>query len=177
MNTAVRSPAIEAFWLAFCRSYRVSPARPCDVFAFGDSAAMADELLALVLAGLKRATAALVLDFERSGDPLPERDASSVILDGRGAPRGIIRSTRGGKCVPSTKLMPALPGDEGEDNRTLATWREGHRRYFTRQRARGRWRSTSACPWCSNVSSWSGRTGHRRADQSLWYSLSLKFRT
>jgi uncharacterized protein YhfF len=42
------------------------------VFAFGDRPVLADELLALVLAGPKRAAAALVVHFERAGDPLPE---------------------------------------------------------------------------------------------------------
>jgi plasmid stability protein len=86
MNTNVRSAAIEAFWLALRQARGVAPDQRCDVFAFGDSAATADELLALVLAGPKRATAALVLDFERSGDPLPERGSYSLVLDGHGAP-------------------------------------------------------------------------------------------
>jgi len=43
------------------------------VFAFGDSPEMADELAHLVLDGPKRATAGLVLEFERDGEPLPRR--------------------------------------------------------------------------------------------------------
>ena len=134
MSTGVRSPAIEAFWLAFCRGRQVPPDQRCDVFAFGDGAALADELLALMLAGPKRATAALVLDFERSGDPLPERGSYSVVLDGRAAPGCIIRTT-------AVEVRPfdqvdarfAWGEGEGEGDRTLETWREAHRRYFTRQ--------------------------------------------
>jgi uncharacterized protein YhfF len=132
MSAGGRSPVIEAFWLPFCRSYRVSPARWYDVFAFGDSAVMADELLALVLAGPKRATAALVLDFERSGDPLPERGAYSVILDGRCAPGCIIRTTAV-EVRPFNQVDGRFAWDEGENDRTLYTWRAGHRHYFTRQ--------------------------------------------
>jgi uncharacterized protein YhfF len=132
MSTSVRSAAIEAFWLAFCRARRVAPDQRCDVFAFGDSRAMADELLALVLAGPKRATAALVLDFERSGDPLPERGGYNIVLDGHGAPGCIIRTTAV-EVRPFDQVDARFAWDEGEDDRTLETWRQGHRRYFTRQ--------------------------------------------
>jgi len=132
MGSGPRSPAIEAFWQAFCRARGVSPDQRCDVFAFGDTAAMANELLALVLAGPKRATAALVLDFERSGDPLPEPGAYSVVLDGRGEPGCIIRTT-GIERRPFDQVDARFARDEGEGDRTLATWRAGHRRYFTRQ--------------------------------------------
>jgi uncharacterized protein YhfF len=132
MSTSVRSPAIEAFWVAFCRARGVAPDQRCDVFAFGESAALADELLALVLAGPKRATAALVPDFERSGVPLPERGAYSIVLDGRGAPGCIIRTTAA-EVRPFDQVDARFAWDEGEGDRTLETWRDGHRRYFTRQ--------------------------------------------
>jgi uncharacterized protein YhfF len=63
------------------------------VFAFGDTPGLADDLLALVLAGSKRATATLVLDFERSGDPFPEPGVHSVVLNGQGKPACVIRTT------------------------------------------------------------------------------------
>ena len=47
---------MDTFWAAFCAATGVT-GRPVDVYAFGDSAAMADALVDLVLAGTKRATA------------------------------------------------------------------------------------------------------------------------
>jgi uncharacterized protein YhfF len=132
VTAAPRSPAAEACWQEFCRARSISPDRRCDVFAFGDTPAFADELLALVLAGPKRATAALVLDFERSGDPLPEPGAHSVVLDGRGEPGCIIMTTEV-EVKRFDQVDPRFAWDEGEGDRTLQTWREGHRRYFTRQ--------------------------------------------
>jgi uncharacterized protein YhfF len=132
MNTNVRSAAIEAFWLALRQARGVAPDQRCDVFAFGDSAATADELLALVLAGPKRATAALVLDFERSGDPLPERGSYSLVLDGHGAPGCVIRTTAV-EVRPFDQVDTGFAWDEGEDGRTLEAWRDGNRRYVTRQ--------------------------------------------
>ena len=87
MTANRRSPAVHTFWEASCRALSMSPERRYDVFAFGDTPALADELLALVLVGPKRATAALVLDFERSDEPLPEPGVHGVVLDGRASPR------------------------------------------------------------------------------------------
>src|SRR5688572_13965008 len=86
MTSARRSPAVQDYWQEFCRSRSIPADQRYDVFAFGDTPALADELLALVLAGPKRATAALVAQFERSGDPLPEAGLHSVVLNGRGEP-------------------------------------------------------------------------------------------
>jgi uncharacterized protein YhfF len=132
MISGLRTPAVQAYWQNFCRAHVVSPDQRYDVFAFGDSPALADELLALVLAGPKRATAALVLDFERAGDPLPERDLYSVVLDGRGEPRCIIRTTEA-TVQPFDRVDARFAWDEGEGDRTLASWLEAHRPYFTRQ--------------------------------------------
>ncbi|MCF6736904.1 hypothetical protein, partial [Blastococcus sp. KM273129] len=61
--------------LAMYRAYAATlPAPPLEepaVERFGDGAALADELIGLVLAGTKRATAALVVDFLDDGQPLP----------------------------------------------------------------------------------------------------------
>jgi uncharacterized protein YhfF len=132
VNVGLRSPAVQAFWRKFCLARSISPDQRWDVFAFGDTPALADELLALVLAGPKRATAALVLQFEHAGDPLPERGAHSVVLDGRGKPACIIR-TVDVQVRPFDQTDARFAWDEGEGDRTLETWREGHRRYFTRQ--------------------------------------------
>ena len=132
MTAAPRSRAVEAFWREFCRARSISPDRRCDVFAFGDTPALANELLDLVLAGPKRATAALALDFERSGDPLPEPGAHSVVLDGRGEP-GCIIMTTGVEVKRFDQVDARFAWDEGEGDRTLETWRENHRCCFTRQ--------------------------------------------
>lgn len=132
MTSGPRTPAVEACWQAFCRTHSVSPDQRYDVFAFGDTPALAEELLALVLAGPKRATAAPVMEFERAGDPLPAPGIYSVVLNGRGEPGCIIRTTEV-TVQPFDRVDARFAWDEGEDDRTLASWIEGHRRYFTRQ--------------------------------------------
>ncbi len=132
MTPGSRSPAVQAYWLSFCRAGSVSSHQRYDVFPFGDTPALADELLALVLAGPKRATAGLVIDFERLGDLLPEPDVHAVVLEGRGEPGCIIRATEV-TVRPFDQVDARFAWDEGEDDRTLASWRAQHRRYFTRQ--------------------------------------------
>jgi uncharacterized protein YhfF len=95
-------------------------------FAFGDSPDLADELLELVLKGLKTATCST------EDEPnLSKPGERWIVLDGRGTPRCVIESTeitfrRYGE------VDAAFAHDEGEGDRSLAYWRDAHRRYFGR---------------------------------------------
>ena len=96
-------------------------------FAFGDSPALADELLDLVLKGVKTATCST--EDEPNTSTQGER---WIVLDGRGLPRCVIESTE----VTYRRLDDvdaAFAHDDGEGDRSLAYWREAHRRYFGRQ--------------------------------------------
>jgi uncharacterized protein YhfF len=104
---------------------------------FGDSAAMADELIGLVLAGTKRATAALVADFAAEGEPLPRIGGHWVACDGAGVPRCVLRSVDL-RLGPLASVDDAFAWDEGEGERTRDSWLAGHLTYFARtQAARG----------------------------------------
>jgi uncharacterized protein YhfF len=96
-------------------------------FAFGDSPALADELLELVLAGVKTATCST--EDEPNTSTPGER---WIVLDGRGMPRCVIESTE--VIYRRYREVDAIFAfDEGEGDRSLAYWREAHRRYFGRQ--------------------------------------------
>ena len=101
---------------------------------FGDSDALADELLAHVLAGPKRATAALVDDFLAEDEPLPRVGSHWIACDGFGRPRVVIRSMEL-RIATFEDVDAAFAHDEGEDDRTLASWRANHRRYWERTSA------------------------------------------
>lgn len=60
---------------------------------FGDSAELADELLDLVLAGTKRATAGLVADYAAGQDPLPRLGGYWWSATAPGHPRAVLRTT------------------------------------------------------------------------------------
>ena len=104
---------------------------PPPAWAFGDLPDLADELLALVLDGTKTATTAAVWEFTDAGDPLPEPGDLSIVLDGRGHPRALIRTTQV-RVVRLGDVDAEHARLEGEDDRTLATWRVEHERYLRR---------------------------------------------
>ena len=95
-------------------------------FAFGDSSALADELLELVVKGVKTATCST--EDEPNTSTPAER---WVVLDGRGEPRCVIETVeityRRFNDVDATFAY-----DEGEGDRSLAYWRNAHRNYFGR---------------------------------------------
>jgi uncharacterized protein YhfF len=109
-------------------SLRVVPEeyRSLRSFAFGDSPALADQLLDLVLKGVKTATCST--EDEPNTSKPGER---WIVLDGRGEPRCVIESTEVSYCRYS-EVDAAFAHDEGEGDRSLAYWREAHRRYFAR---------------------------------------------
>ncbi len=129
-----KTHATEEFWAAFVAA---SDCRAADyvVVAFGNTAAMADELIALVLEGRKRATAGLARDFPPGGEPLPKAGDYVVTVDGEGEPRCIWRSTEV-VVRPFKACDAAFAWDEGEGDRTLDWWFDAHRAYFVGQAKR-----------------------------------------
>lgn len=98
---------------------------------FGDSAELADELLDLVLSGTKRATAELVSEFLVRDAGLPRIGSHWIACDSTGVPRIVIRTTEL-RIGDFTTVDEAFAADEGEGDRSLETWRDGHRRYWQR---------------------------------------------
>lgn len=124
-----QSAAIAEFWER-CRSEVAGlPVAVPGSWPFGATAAHADELLALVLAGIKTGTASSLWDYEASGEPLPYEGEWSIILDGAGSPRALIETTSI-RIVPFSEVDAEHAASEGEGDRTLAAWREIHERYW-----------------------------------------------
>jgi len=96
-------------------------------FAFGDGPALADELLELVLKGVKTATCST--EDEPNTSTPGER---WIVLDGRGNPRCVIESIEV-TYRRYNDVDAAFAYEEGEGDRSLAYWRSAHRRYFERQ--------------------------------------------
>ena len=102
------------------------------VECFGDSAALADELIAFVTDGPKRATAGLVAAYAADGEPLPRVGSHWVACGGDGQPRVVLR-TRELRVGPLSSVDAQFAWDEGEYDRTLESWLDGHRRFFRRE--------------------------------------------
>ncbi len=96
-------------------------------FAFGDGPALADELLDLVIKGVKTATCST--EDEPNTSTPGER---WIVRDGRGEPRCVIESVEVA-YRRYNEVDAAFAHEEGEGDRSLAYWREAHRRYFGRQ--------------------------------------------
>lgn len=130
--TAAADPdgaAVAAFWAGFCAASGVR-GEPADVFSFGDSAVMADELADLVLAGTKRATAGALVDYAEQGF-VPAVGDHAVVVRGDGSPAAVTRTTEV-RTGPLTSVDDAFAWDEGEGDRTRDWWVAGHQAFFRR---------------------------------------------
>lgn len=101
---------------------------------FGHGAEMADELLRLVLGGGKRATAGALWTYEHEGDTVPRPGDFSIVTDGAGIARCILRTTQV-DVLPFDEVGAEFAAAEGEGDLSLAYWREGHWRYFSAELA------------------------------------------
>ncbi len=97
-------------------------------FSFGDSPELADELLALVLAGKKTATCGAVRDFGDK-EPLPVPGRRDVVLNGAGEPACVIE-TLSVEIMRFDEVTSAFSDLEGEG--PYAKWRAEHEAYFAR---------------------------------------------
>jgi uncharacterized protein YhfF len=124
----------DAFFRAFRTDARVET-EAYSVAAFGDSAAMADEMLGLVLAGIKRATTSLARDYGGDRPPVPRAGDLAVLVDGRNKPRCVLRVTQS-TVQPLGAVDDDFPWDAGEGTQSRADWLAARRTYFQRQAER-----------------------------------------
>lgn len=112
------------------------PAERLEAWAFGATPAHADELLTLVLEGTKTATASSLRDYEEDQEPLPAVGDLSIILDGAEAPRAVLEVTAI-DIVPFDEVGAEHARAEGEGDRSLASWRDVHERFWSTYSAQG----------------------------------------
>jgi len=128
-----RAAEIEAFWLEYQRACAVRVAG----FAaapLGHTPFLADELAALVSAGIKRAHATLLRDFEEDLDPLPRPGDHLVVLGGAGTPCAIVRISHVEKRR-FNEIDDAFAFEAGEGDLTLRWWLTAHRQDYAERGA------------------------------------------
>jgi uncharacterized protein YhfF len=155
VNVPPKTAATDAFWQAFARHAGLTGA-DYQVAAFGDNAAMASELVELVLAGTKRATVSLARDYADGRAPPARVGDFVVVIDGTGAPRCIWRTTEI-EIKPLGAVDARFAWDEGEGERTCEWWLAAHRRYFGRQASREGFAFDDSIETVFDASPWSGR--------------------
>ena len=115
----------------------VSETVPPQAWSFGDDPELAEKLLGAVLAGDKTATSSALWDYDDEGAPLPMVGELSILLDGDGHPRALIRTT----SVETTTFEEVdedFAAAEGEGDRTLESWRADHEEFWRRNLGEGR---------------------------------------
>jgi uncharacterized protein YhfF len=122
----------KSYWAEFIASLPSDDprirAKP-DAFCFGGEGEIADELAALVLAGKKRATASLAVEYTSLGEALPKAGDLSIILNGTGSPVAIIERTSV-EVVPFHAVTAEFAATESEGDGSLKYWQEAHTWYF-----------------------------------------------
>jgi uncharacterized protein YhfF len=119
-------------WEAFCREQgEIAPDTAYEVWYFGDTQELADELADLVLSGKKTATASLYWEYEAEGEKLPQVGGYSVITTFDGEPRGVIQTSEV-RILPYDEVEAEFAAAEGEGDLSLAFWRQAHWRFFSR---------------------------------------------
>lgn len=98
----------------------------------GSPGVMRRELVALVEAGAKTATAGLFDEYlaDPAGfGPFPEPGLQLLLVDDEGRPRGVTTDTRS-ETVRFADVTWEFAAAEGEGFRDVEHWREGHRRFW-----------------------------------------------
>lgn len=96
---------------------------PPPAWAFGDDPAEADRRLARVLDRTTTATTVAARELDDAGQPLPEPGDLSIVTDGRGHPRALLRTTHV-RRVRFADVDAEHARLEGECDGSLAAWRQ-----------------------------------------------------
>lgn len=124
-----------SYWKDFRRATGLADVdTPYQVWYFGNTSEMARELAELVLSGKKTATASSLETNKLQPENAPIDGGYSVVTDLEGEPMCIIQTAEI-RQVPFNEVDAAFAFDEGEDDRTLESWRKAHWDYFIREAA------------------------------------------
>ena len=88
---------------------------------------MRDQVVAAILAGAKTTTTGLLLGYERSGEPVPERGQRFAVVDSAGRPAAVIEMTEV-RVVRMADIDLRHVLDDGDES--VAAWRSAHEEEF-----------------------------------------------
>ena len=121
---------VKTFWNTFLEETgRDVDTQYLECFHFDLNERSANNLLALVLAGKKRATASSRYAFAAEQMELPKPGSLSIVTDWAGVPRCVIETTAV-TILPFREVTFEICSREGEDD-SLESWQQGHTRFFT----------------------------------------------
>ena len=123
-------------WARARAAHPALPSAQPEAWAFGATPEQADDLLSLVLEGIKTATASAAGDYAEEDEPVPAAGDLSMVLDGAGVPRAVLEVTEV-EVVPFEQVTAEHARAEGEGDRTLASWRRVHEQFWTEHSVHG----------------------------------------
>jgi uncharacterized protein YhfF len=104
--------------------------RGLQVCGFGDPGSdLRRDLVDLVLAGTKRATAGLLVEFELDGETVPVAGMREAVIGADGRFVGVIETTEC-RVLRMADVDDDFARDEGEGFADAAEWRAAHEGYF-----------------------------------------------
>lgn len=105
--------------------------RGLQICGFGDPGSeLRRELVDLVLAGTKTATAGLLVEYQLDGETVPMPGMREAVIGADGRFVGVIETTEC-RTLRMADVDDAFARDEGEGFADAAEWRTAHERYFT----------------------------------------------
>lgn len=125
------STNIQTYWQTFCKLSGTDPQTPYGAFTFGNTEAMADELVQLVLDGKKTGTSSGYELYFLPGETevLPKSGQIDIMLDGREQPVGVIQNISV-EVLPFKDVNDDQAHKEGEGDLSLDYWRRVHIKYW-----------------------------------------------
>ena len=88
-----------------------------------------EQLVAAVLRGEKTATAGLLVDYEREGEPLPAAGDRCLLVDNADEPVAVLEITDV-RVLRVADCELSFARAEGEGFESVAEWREAHERFW-----------------------------------------------
>ena len=113
-------------WTEFTEKQNIAD-QDYTAWAFGGDS---DRLARLVLNGEKTATASAYPLYEMENENLPKAGEYSIVLDAADNAVCIIRTTAV-SIIPFIDVTPEHACKEGEGDKSLAFWRDAHRKFFS----------------------------------------------
>lgn len=126
--------SINQMWENYLESIGESPNRANKKYTawhFCDNEQDANELVELVVQGIKKATASLYLSYSNE-DELPKVGDLSIIINWDNEAQCIIKTTQI-DIVPYKDVTEEFAATEGEGDKSLEYWRRAHWNYFSRE--------------------------------------------
>ncbi|QEN03541.1 GNAT family N-acetyltransferase [Thiospirochaeta perfilievii] len=127
-NQEELSRKIDEYWKRFISINKEYKDREYEVWNFCYGEILPNRLLGLVKTGIKTATSS-AYDLYSKDDKVPQVGDLSIITYGNGLP-GCIIETKEIKIIKFNEISENEAKLEGEGNKTLKYWREGHKKFF-----------------------------------------------